>query len=677
MVEEEEKLPPEVKKDLLKEGWIPPDDAPEVLGAGEGQEKQSLESSSEAIEAGAEAKLISKEARNEAVDKPALSSREAKDLAKSLLEEGYAINIVEDKTGLSAPTVRGLKGALAKKTKKKTQEEKKETRKPEEKGKPLVPYAEMGEPEEFLRGFLEGYGFKDRFIDLLCRRVVLREELPHPNDLAADLLSMEGSGVKSARNAGAIAEDYAYAFKKYKGEMEEQNRPHTMGYDVHPPERSRYPGGIPVHEDYERPRHSRGIPMREPHDRGEERRHDGRDMDQPVTMKEFILWQKEEDLRQREERLREDDGGRRRDEAPDWMRDRMEKMEEKIRQQDEERMERLEKQLEAARNTPPPAGVSREDVANLIENVFDARSKKLTTEDVQRIIRDQTAEFRVGLTKDDLDYLKAKDEFRLEERKLDEKGKTRDELANIARGGFSQIGQIVARTLTEAGATTGTPTKGMADQTGTILQVNCPGCGAAITSPITENMVTCSQCGRRYTVERPPHETLPPPEPPKEKASMEAGFSVESPPIPTEPTPPMPEEKPEEPVHVKPEEFTTEEKKEIKKSLEDAKEGRITPLEISEPTTDAPKIINEPTTDAPKIINEPTTDASDVEKIAECIAIGAAADKLEEELKKEEKPIEKKPMPEITSNECPICGKKCRSQAGVRLHAAEIHPEYQ
>ncbi len=291
------------------------------------------------------------------------------------------------------------------------------------------------------------------------------------------------------------------------------------------------------------------------------------------------------------------------------------------------------KEVKNPHGSPP----SKEEVMQMVENLFDARSKKITTEDVQRIVRDETSKFQVGLTKDDLDYLKAKDQYRLEERKLDDKSKSRDEFAKIARSATSQVGQILARTLTESGAITGTPTKGIADQTGTVIQVACPGCGAAITSPITENMIQCSQCGRQYTVERPPDETLPPPTP----APVAAHKT-------------LPVETPEKPVHVKPEEeFTPKEKERIQRSMEDAKAGRITPLEPSEPTTD-------------------------IKKIAENLAVGEGVKYLEELLKKEGKLVEKKPRPKITSNICPIagCGKKCKSKVGVGLHIDEVHPEY-
>lgn len=631
MVEEkEEELPPEVKKDLIKEGWTPPEGAPETMGAGEGQ------TPNEASEAPQQAS--DKQIKQE--DKEYTEEETKQDLAKIPTETPTKApaeqkKFVCDICGKGFDTKRALTGHMQVHSRKHKPEE--EIKEKVEK-KPLVPYAEMGEPEDFLRGFLEGYEFKDKFIDLLCRRVVLREELPHPNDLAADLLSMEGSGVKSARNASAIAEDYAYAYKKYVGEMREQNRPHTIGYDTRPSESPRYPGGIPydsnryTYKDHERPR-GRGISVREPQrDREEEeRRPDRYDMDQPVTMKDLLLWQREQEL----QRLREDDGGRRRgnEEEPSWIRDRVEKLEDEIRRRDEERMQRLEDELKAARNTPPPAGVSRDEVANMVEGIFDAHSKKLTAEDVQRIIRDQTADFRVGLTKDDLEYLKAKDQFRLDERKLDEKGKTRDELAKIARGGFSQIGQIVARTLTETGATTGVPTKGVADQTGNILQVSCPGCGAAITAPIIENMIQCPQCGRSYTVERPPYETLPPaPIPPKEEAPIEAGFTVEPPPE----QPPKPVEKPVE----------TPELPEVPLSTGVHQFPEPQEPEIEEPGEPIP--------------------AERMEEIMEM---------QRKEL--ETPPVEKKPMPPITGKECPICGKKLKNRRGVKLHITEVHPEYE
>lgn len=321
--------------------------------------------------------------------------------------------------------------------------------------------------------------------------------------------------------------------------------------------------------------------------------------------------------------------------------------------------------MQAQGSNPSPP--SAEEVAQMVERTIEAQAKKLTTDDVERIVQRAMSSYSPSaLTKNDLLYLEARDKLKLEEKKLDESGKTRDVISNGIRDGFGHAGKIIARMMTEEGGGAGMPMKGYSDQAGNMMQIACPGCNSVITAPIGSPMVTCPGCGKRWTVERPEQQQQPP------KAE--------------EKKPPA-------------EEFASKEKKAIQKSMEDAKK----PLETFEQTSDASDVAHEPvTSDAPAIIPEQTSDAQEVTPGAE--------KKVEEELKKEEienpvvepatqppqqitqtvqiekpetKPPEqqdaeqvKKPWPKIDSNICPFCGKKCKGKRGVSVHITVVHPEY-
>ena len=277
---------------------------------------------------------------------------------------------------------------------------------------------------------------------------------------------------------------------------------------------------------------------------------------------------------------------------------------------------------------------SREEVAQMVERTIEAQAKKLTPDDVERIVQNAVSNVR-SVTKDEWKYREAKDNYNLEEKKLDESGKTRDVIGKAITEGFSHAGNIIGRMMTGEGETTGRHVEGHTDQGGNMMQVACPGCNTVITAPVGSPMVVCPGCGKRWMVEPPGHEQTPP--------------KVE-------------EKKP-------PEEVAHEEKEVIEKSMEDAKRGRMKPLE-----TDAPAIISEPIT-AATVTPEPTTDASsDVIKIAEGIAIGEGVKKLEEELKKES-PVKKK-TPARPSKICPVCKKKFKNRRGVASHIAQKHPGY-
>lgn len=535
---------------------------------------------------------------------------------------------------------------------------KKKEKDKEDKERPLTPYEEVEPADEFLRKFLTEFEFNEKFIDLLCRKVRRRNSLPYPNELARDIRTMP-SGITNPNSADYIADEYGYDFKNYLERLEAVRRPHgSVGFDVSPHESHNTDyGGFPMRDRRIEP--YRGIPLwdrddspmreRDGDERGRGRKEP--DMDRPLTMKDWMMLQLQEENR----RLKEGDGRKNPDVEQTWMRDRLMKMEDELRQRDAERMQRLEDELREARNIPPPqgpSGPSREEVMQMVERTIDAQTKKLTPDDVERIIQRTMGEYRPGsLTKNDLLYLEAKDKLHLEERKLDESGKTRDEISRAIRGGFSHAGKIISRMMTEEGGIAGMPVEGYSDKAGNMMQVACPGCNAVITASIGSHMVVCPGCGRRWTVERPGYEQIPPAE-----------------------------------------KFTSKEKEVIQKSVEDAREGRIKSLESSEVATSTVEVTSEPIMD------------TDVEKIAEGIALGEAIDKIEEELKKKKeivelrqrheeenerkrgrylekveeaikKPLAEKKMPVKSSRVCPICNKRFKNRHGVVSHIAQKHKE--
>jgi len=527
--------------------------------------------------------------------------------------------------------------------------------------KKLTLYDEVKPADVFLRDFLNEFDFKEQFIDLLCRKVKRRNELPHPNNLSDEIQSMP-SGITNPRSASYIAEEYSYDLADYLKQLETANklrnsmgyvidsRSHNTGYDGshHGIPVDRYKGDNGPSRDFRSSREkekekSSVDPLKEVRKRHRARKAEY--LENLMDKKEMADMERELDggkedeemkrLREENRRLREDNGHQ--NNPNNELRERIVKLEDDIRRRDEERMQRLEDELKAARNTPPPqqnpGSMSREEVMQMISQNIDVRNKTLSRADLERYV-DQRMNDRSALTKGDLTYLEARDKLHLEEKKLDESGKTRDVIASSIRDGFGHAGKIVGRMMTGEGeAGGGTPVSGYSNQEGNMVQMPCPkdlgGCGAVMTAPINSPLITCITCGKRWEVGNP----------------------------------------------VQQQEFTSKKKEEI---------------EPSEPTTAGGT-------------SESTTDAG-VEKIAENIAIGEGVEKAEEELRKKEldlqqrheenerkredalkkaeetikeSSVEKKPWPEVDSNICPICNKKCKGKRGVGLHIVEMHPEYE
>lgn len=630
-----------------------------------------------------------------------LTDVEVKELAKDLLIEDKSVSEVMRETGLSFEVVRGLKGVIVREKKrevKKTKDEleekatiQEEKESSEQEKNKSIPYEEVEPADVFLRNFLSEFDFKEQFIDLLCRRVKRRNALPYPNDLAADIQDMP-SGITNPKSANYIAEEYSYVLKDYEKRLKSTNKLRgSMGYAVdlseshdtghdgsHGISLDRYKGDDGQVRDVRRDREGQTVektsvdPIKEVRKRYRSRKAEY--LEELMDVKEIADMERELDggkekqeeeikrLREENQRLREGDGHR--NDPNSEMRERITKLEDDIRQRDADRMQRLDDDLKAARNTPlpqqNPGSLNSEEVSQLVGREIDARTKNVTIDDVERVAQ-RVVGNRVALTKDDLVYMESRDKFHLEEKKLDESGKTRDVIGNAITDGFKRFGNIVGRMMTGEGETTGIPVDGYTDQAGEMMQIACLDCKSVITAPVGSPAVVCPGCGKRWTVERrpPQQQQMPPQQPPQQQ------------PIP--PQPPKTEQIPPKTEQIPPK---TEQ-------IPPKTEETVTPKEkVPEQTSDAPAILPE-TSDAPAIIPEQTSDVpKDVEKIAESIAIGAATDELEKkvegELKKEIEPVVQKMCPKITSNICPIpgCNKKCRTKGGVGLHVDQVHPEY-
>ena len=328
-----------------------------------------------------------------------------------------------------------------------------------------------------------------------------------------------------------------------------------------------------------------------------------------------------------------------------------EKLEQKLTQMEEDKRRELLEETIATRAQLQQEHTRRQDLENQVRTLEFSQSQK-------------------GLSETDLRYEEIKDQHALELRKLDEKGKTREAIANAVKTGFSQVGQAIFRTAQELGTEDTRPMQGVTDNRH-MWQANCPYCNAPITAPLSAKVIQCPECGRQLEVSQeqatpgpatlePRKEPQPPPvektppmsiaecpyckktlsippnveivECPYCKKRLEVTGTPNMPVVPylepQEPdVTPMPEivtgpeaELQPEPAstnaeasisipvdttdalkyqrsgdlvseaYIHKEEFTPKEKGVIEKSLEDAKEGRISPLEIEE----YPKVKKQP-----------------------------------------------------------------------------------
>lgn len=447
--------------------------------------------------------------------------------------------------------------------------------------RPLPDYEGFLEPENWLRTFLEKYSppLKKGFISLISDRTRIRGDLPSAAQLTDDIQSMD-SGVSKIHQAAYIAEIYEYELRKYLAQRQRGEEHYKRPYR-----------GIPVREyrtdGYRGP--PREVSPWEPRRWGEE--------NYPRDSPSVGGWYERNEVTRLNEQVRRMEDDRRYDmerrmnelqmavQSAGQRNPDMERLETKIELMEEERRRKQEEELQLIKLQiqQKPAGLRPEDIERMIE----AERGKIRGEDIQHMI-DQAFAQRGGLSENDVRLQEIQSKHQLEMAKLSESGKTREAIASAVQGGFTSVGQAIFRTAQELGTEREIKLEGQTDNRD-MWQTPCPNCNGLITAPLTAKMLTCPTCNKQF-------EVLPP-----ESEPSRASFTVE-PPVqkpetkPIEPKP-MPERRTEEGGLVipaeKPSQFTPEEKKQIEKSLQDAKEGGVTPLEpkILEPTGPEQQVI--------------------------------------------------------------------------------------
>lgn len=423
--------------------------------------------------------------------------------------------------------------------------------KPEEKATSSLPYPAKGKPpEDFFKEFVKEYPtITPQFVDIQTRRIKRRKALPHPQELASDLSDMP-SGITNPRTINYIAEEYSYALKDYLREIGADAKPVTpFGVSIPEQKLPYYQPSVVDNID-----HSRQAPS------------DG------VSMKDFLIWQKEQEaytLREKVEALKNEIHRPHSDENQQYLAKQIDELRGEIKKRDEDDRGRLRDEIEALKlGASKQQPITPTDIEKLIERTLEEREGRITPGTIKKIVQEQMSSLKPrdgGLTKVDLDFLLEKDRIKLEEKKLTDAGKSRDKIAEAIGEGVSTFGTALGKTLGQSSAP--------ADET--MLHIPCPECGTIITAPVGTPIVTCPKCFKKWTVGLP--------EKPKEEPP-----NKEEPPIPKDVEKIMP--KPKE------EEFTEEEKEKIDKSLEDAKKGKIKPLEM--PKVEIP--VKEPSNKKPK-----------------------------------------------------------------------------
>ena len=442
-----------------------------------------------------------------------------KDFCKKVMKELYDYEVKDEDTKLE----------------KLIEETTKENTEKEESLLPFPPQIEP--PEKFFEDFMSQYPVKKEFIKLLKSRIKRINRLPSPQELAADMLQM-GSGINNVRVVNYIAEEYAYALQDYLSKYQQNQadmigligitppqvglttNPHSHTWSIQVPQLQQYynpispPSYQPHTYIYNPPTFSNNpgiytIPQQTGYGPTPARH----DSDRTITMKDFLLWQKEQELRQLKEKLEDLKETvsklKEKKEEPSLhsiYREKIEKLEAELRKRDEARIRELENELRAFREK-----TLDERIMSAVQAVMKEKEEKLTKDDIAKIVKNVLSDIEPK-TKADYDFLIEKKKLELEEKKLDEKGKTREAIAGAIQRGFQEIGRAIYRTLTEEGAIT-TPIRqtvqGYTDVTQTLMQLPCPYCNALITAPIGQSVITCPSCGKKWEVAQPSPTTQP------------------------------------------------------------------------------------------------------------------------------------------------------------------------
>ena len=355
---------------------------------------------------------------------------------------------------------------------------------PDVKLKPVMPYKEIEEPWEFLRNFLTKWKLNQTFIYAMGSRVKRSSELPTPGMLAADIREM-ASGQSNPRMCAEIADDYYYDLSEYMRRREEFNatlsQPYRHGIPLGNPNISydeRYAVPVSRFDQRNYPPYNQNLQPTTPY------QYD------PYTQRgipvaptayyppqQYIESNLEQFIRLQ-----------------------------KLLHSTEERnptLERLEKEKEElkARLSQLEIEKRQETIEELSQTRAAYQSEKNKSDALMERLRSlEFQQSQKGISELDIRMQEVKDKKDLELTKIEEKGKNREMISNIARNFTAQIGEVIARTMQDVG-TGETRTMEMVHDTKNTFQSNCPFCNTIITAPISARTVTCPGCGRQLTTE--------------------------------------------------------------------------------------------------------------------------------------------------------------------------------
>lgn len=371
----------------------------------------------------------------------------------------------------------------------------------------ILPYPkEIKPPEEWFEEFIKPFGVSKEFLRIYKQRIKRRKELPHPNELAADLADMK-SGITNARAINYICEEYAYALEDYLREVGENEKLLRRSFGIKVslprPQPTSYFGYNPQYPYYDTTQqHQNPIPFYYPNPYPNPYSiHPYPPQQTPPPGNGGPFMQELKELREEIKRLKaisvssKDDGSRT---YINQLLSKIEKLEDELKQRDRERIEKLERELEKTRLT---GMVTKEEIENMVRRTIEEYKGRLTPEDVKKIIEEEIKKLDIRLSKDDREYLIAKEKLQLEREKLQHEGKTKEMVANAIRTGLASVGEAIARTLVQTGTEKSFEVTGR--QSGELWQFQCPNCNAIITAPTGSKIITCPKCGMSYTVELP------------------------------------------------------------------------------------------------------------------------------------------------------------------------------
>jgi len=388
------------------------------------------------------------------------------------------------------------------------------------------PIEEPPSPSDFfvqvMRPFVEHGVIQKSFVDFYAYRIASRNELPTPQALAADLQELK-SGVKAPRMIQFIVEEYATKLNEYLAKAG-GNATQISQFGITPPQ-PQYPtpyAGIPVSSNPNPTTQYPFIPVntKPPVSLVS---YQNPNNEQYMTIKDFMLWQKEQELRQLKEQLE----SKNQNEFVNQIMEEIKELRKEREQEMKEKIKELERKLEEKGDK-----LTREDIREELKNLLKLKEERITKEDIERIVENvlkKTTPHRpMSITPEEIERLKIENEFKLKMKEYEDKKETRDTIAKAIKEGFSLFGKAVYRTMLEEGTEERLPTEGVESETG-LMELICPSCNNTIITPVSSKRVTCPHCGKIWIIERPSHieemsEPQSPPPPPKstpEPASQE------------------------------------------------------------------------------------------------------------------------------------------------------------